>query len=154
TVRTPVKRIGGRLLLIDPDRRVLLIHEQNQFADRYWLTPGGGVEPGEDPRDAAVREASEEVGYDALLVADCTAVLVTRRTWTGFSGRLIDQTDHFYVSRVPATFEPVPRALTEPERLGLLGHRWWSVGELRASEETFLPPDLAEVIKKVIAAPP
>jgi 8-oxo-dGTP pyrophosphatase MutT (NUDIX family) len=27
-----------------------------------WTVPGGGVEPGEDPRDAAAREAFEEAG--------------------------------------------------------------------------------------------
>ncbi|KJC64496.1 NUDIX hydrolase [Agreia bicolorata] len=32
-----------------------------------WTLPGGGIDPGEDPADAAVREISEETGYRAEL---------------------------------------------------------------------------------------
>lgn len=38
--------------------------------DKYkiWLGPGGHIEPGEDPIQAVIREAKEEVGLDIAIV--------------------------------------------------------------------------------------
>lgn len=52
-------RLGVGVVILDPSDRVLLA-----LRDRpsIWNLPGGGVEPGETPWDAAIREAAEEVG--------------------------------------------------------------------------------------------
>jgi 8-oxo-dGTP pyrophosphatase MutT (NUDIX family) len=59
--------IGSRLLLmpsvsnavLDPDERLLLVRHTHHG---MWGTPGGAIEPGETPAQAAARELREETG--------------------------------------------------------------------------------------------
>lgn len=52
------------ILVITPDEQCVLTH-QYRFGVGHIVTDicGGGVEPNEDPREAAVREMNEESGY-------------------------------------------------------------------------------------------
>jgi len=108
-------RIGTDLLLA-PAAGVAIFDEAGRLLlarhvhDGLWATPGGGVDPGESPREAAIREVREETG---LLVRDCTlfgayggtdfevtypdgtrtAYVVTMYGTTTFHGNLDLQTD-------------------------------------------------------------
>lgn len=48
----------------DPDGRIALV--RNGWSDG-WILPGGAVEPGENPAEAARREVREETGLDATV---------------------------------------------------------------------------------------
>src|SRR5690606_41401894 len=75
TVATLSSRPRGGVVIVD-DGKVALIKRVN---DRgvYYLFPGGGVDEGETPADAAVREAKEELGLD-VRVTGLLAVVTSR----------------------------------------------------------------------------
>jgi 8-oxo-dGTP diphosphatase len=52
-------RMGAFAVIFDAERRVLLCHRRDIDA---WNLPGGLIEEGEAPWDAAMRETREEVG--------------------------------------------------------------------------------------------
>lgn len=52
-------RSGSRAIIIR-DGKLLLSHETNSG---WWLIPGGGLEAGETPEMACIREVEEETGY-------------------------------------------------------------------------------------------
>lgn len=52
------------VLVFDEQGRVLLVRSADS---RKWTTPGGMIEPGESPADAAVREMWEETGLKVEL---------------------------------------------------------------------------------------
>ena len=69
-------RRTARVMVFDPEGRVLLIRCEVRRLDGdefvFWLTPGGEIEPGEEPADAAVRELREELGLKSEVKAAYT----------------------------------------------------------------------------------
>ena len=56
--------IGSFAIIFDDQKRVLLCHRRDIDA---WNLPGGGVEMGELPNEAAIRETKEETGLDVSI---------------------------------------------------------------------------------------
>jgi 8-oxo-dGTP pyrophosphatase MutT (NUDIX family) len=150
---TPVARLGGRVLLVDDSGHVLLIHERLEDGSTHWLTPGGGVEDGEQPREAAERETREETGVQISIAGDAEPVLMTRRDWS-WAGVDYDQVDHFFLVRVPDGTPVRPWRLTDVEQQNWLDLDWWSVEDLARTDAAIVPPDLATVLARVLRARP
>ncbi|WP_060878843.1 GNAT family N-acetyltransferase, partial [Streptomyces scabiei] len=96
TLRTP--RQAARVAVLDPDGAVFLFRYDNEEVGVHWALPGGGLEPGETPREGARRELREETGWTDV---EPGAFL---RTWTHDFTRVgvpIRQHDHLYVARGP-----------------------------------------------------
>jgi len=56
--------IGAFCVIINEHKQVLLVHRTD--CD-IWNLPGGGMERGESPWQAAIREAREETGLDVVV---------------------------------------------------------------------------------------
>ncbi len=59
--------IQGVRIIIVKNRRIVLV--SHWYAPWVWTLPGGGVERGETPQQAAIREAKEETGLDIKTLA-------------------------------------------------------------------------------------
>ena len=138
-------RASAKVLIVDPCGRVLLFKGLDPARPEkrpVWFAVGGGLEPGEAPREAAIREVREETGQ---AVADLGPVVLTRRFHWSFGGRVYDQEETYFLVRMPH-FELSTTGWSDLEREAVVGHRWWSVEELRATDETVYPVGLADVL--------
>lgn len=146
-----IERQAARVILI-ADGRVLL--QQGFDPGRpgdgpWWLTPGGGLNDGESLEDAAVREVLEETGL-RLSPEQLGTVIATRVAHFEFEHRRFRQTESFFAVNVEP-FAPQHHGWDELEQRALLDHRWWSVEELLATDETMYPGELATVVQAVLA---
>ncbi|WP_346619658.1 NUDIX domain-containing protein [Blastococcus montanus] len=152
-----IVRPTARVVVLDPAGRVLLLGARLTDPERppgdvlFWYTPGGGVENGETPRTAAVRELAEEIG----LRVDAAALegpVWFRRHVGAFGSQVFDSRETFFVLR-DVVHEVAPGARTDLEVLADEPHRWWTPDEIAASAEAFAPLELAAVLPEVLDGP-
>ncbi len=112
---------------------------------RWWVTPGGGIDPGESPLQAAVREVTEETG----LVVDPARLLgpvAVRTVVHGYSDQVLSQVESFFVLHVDAIFDVEPGGLTAEEKITLDGWEWLPLRRLDTVTEPVWPANLAELV--------
>ena len=146
---TPVWRPTARILLADPEGRVLLFSADDP-GGRWWFTPGGGMHRGETVRSAAVRELFEETGVRSSEAGLGPMVATSAsRWWAAERGKLFLGAHSYFFLRVPASRIDTGNQ-EELERSIITGHRWWSVAELRGATELVLPPGLAGLLERLL----
>jgi 8-oxo-dGTP pyrophosphatase MutT (NUDIX family) len=141
------RRQTARVLLIDPDGKVLLFHDSDPGhpdAPRFWITPGGGVDPGETVEQAALREVAEETGL-VLEPSDLRGPIAHRSVVHGYSDKVVEQDETYFVVRADA-FDVDVAGHTIDEQTTFVGHRWWASSELRDTDALVWPTSLADLI--------
>lgn len=146
----PILRPGARVLLLDARDRVLLFRIDDPAVDLkpFWITPGGGLEDGENFAEAARRELFEEAGVLECKWGPC--VWTRPHVWR-WGERWIASDERYYLARVATSEVNVERQFSY-EREVLTEHRWWSLPELEAArDEIFVPRALASLLAPLLA---
>ncbi len=136
---TPRERPAVRALLVDAEGRTLLCRWRSG-REEWWITPGGGVEPGESEQAALRRELLEETG---LTDPELGRMVFERRNVLPYGRALTYQQERFYLVRVER-LHPSPTIDLEPENI--YGCRWWTAEELERTSERVSPPNLVELL--------
>lgn len=154
----PPPRPTARVVLLDPDNRVLLLSAHDTTVTTginplprpdFWLLVGGGLEPGEDFETALRREIHEEIGLDSVALGAEVGRREKTVSWAGtawavheryFAGRVLSPVDVHFRNHTPVEIDVIR------------GCRWWTPAEISASNELFVPPRLLTLIERAAAA--
>ncbi len=143
---TAIERDAARVLLLDDTDRVLLIAHLPGDGRTVWTAPGGGLDVGETHEQAAARELHEEIGIDAPLgpwVWSRSATFTFRGIW-------LHQTERWFLARVAGLdADDVPL-----DDLATSGARWWSIEELKTTDEVLAPGAFATQLARILTAGP
>lgn len=142
-------RSAARVVVVSPGERepeVLLMQDSDPGVPdvHWWVTPGGGIDPGEGPAEAALREVAEETGH-AADPGDLLGPVGHRVVRHGYSDRVLEQEEWFFVLAAPR-FPVSTDGHTEREQRTMLGSRWWPLSDLARTEEWVWPAELLELV--------
>lgn len=124
-------RISTKAIIIK-NQRILLVCEEG---DEWWSLPGGGVDYGETPEEALLRELSEELGVEQQsLKTDNKIVFTTMGTVVGG----VPRANFYYRVEVPAS------KITQTKHVRKSG--WFSIGEL---PNLYLSPSTDTIVERL-----
>jgi 8-oxo-dGTP pyrophosphatase MutT (NUDIX family) len=149
-----VFRPSARALITDPDDRVLLLRVRDAVAlnaadpvTDYWITVGGGVEPGETFETALVREIYEETGHVIDDPGPC--IWRRRRSVTDAAGITRDSDERYFWCPVSSA-ELTRDNLTQYERTYIQDFRWWALDDPDLRRIRIFPEDFVDAAGSVL----
>jgi 8-oxo-dGTP pyrophosphatase MutT (NUDIX family) len=144
-------RRAARVILLDESDRVLLLHgcDVDQRERSWWFTVGGGIDAGETPRDAAVRELFEETGIE-LEPSALVGPVFSRSAVFDFFRESCRQEEVFYVGRVESDGGFSRDGWTQIELDTIDELRWWDLDALACVEEEVFPEGLHDHVRGLL----
>jgi ADP-ribose pyrophosphatase YjhB (NUDIX family) len=138
-------RLAGRVIVLDPDDRVLLFrYDDGPPNGRHWCTPGGGLNDGENYAAGARRELAEETGWtDVPLGAEVYQRILTME----YADAIVRQHERFFLARVDAARRELGEVAAMHTSDGIAGWHWWTLAEMDVTDEVIWPSGLANLIR-------
>lgn len=129
-------RTRAGIVLIENSKVALI--ERYRDGRHYFAFPGGGVDEGETPEQAAVREAREELGIEVVVKQKVAEILVNGRPQ-----------HYFLVERVGGEFgtgtgEEFTDSHPDDPETGVYIPMWMPIEELAERDNVF-PSDVAKL---------
>lgn len=130
-------------IVLVQDNKVALI-ERHRVGLHYFVFPGGGVDQGESPQQAAVREAMEELGVEVAIKQKVAEVQVGPKSRQIYF--LVEQTDGEFGTGVGKEYTASDPY--SPEE-GIYIPIWMPIEELQQHQNVY-PADVAKLVMKSV----
>ena len=144
-------RLAGRVIVLDPEDRILLFrYDDGPPNGRHWCTPGGGLNQGEDYSAGARRELAEETGWTDVALGE---EVFERMLTMEYEDEIVRQQERFFVARVPVARRGLGEVAAMHVSDGIAAWHWWTLAEMDSTEEDIWPAGLAELIRGVLGRP-
>ena len=141
-------RLAGRVIVLDPEDRILLFrYDDGPPNGRHWCTPGGGLNEDEDYAAGARRELAEETGWTDVTLGE---EVLERTLNMEYEDKIVRQQERFFLARVPVARRGLGEVAAMHASDGIAAWHWWTLAELDSTEEVIWPSGLADLVRRVL----
>jgi 8-oxo-dGTP pyrophosphatase MutT (NUDIX family) len=143
----PIRSRRAVRVLVTDGTSVLMLTDTDPGVpgSSWWVTPGGGIDPGEQPLEAAVRELAEETGR-ITAPDELAGPLLRRLVVHGYSDQVLGQLELFYLLRIEAPFDLDVSGFTEEEKITISSWAWLPIADLGRLPQPVWPTDLVHLV--------